>query len=52
MQGVIYVDCGVFTHVRGGGSLDCKVGDPIMDLVVTRHGKDSLIAVEGMADFK
>ena len=52
MQGAIYVDCGVVTHVCGGGSLDRKVGYPIMDLVVTRHGEESLIAVEGMEDFK
>ena len=34
----------------GGEGLAIKVGNPIKDLVVTRHYEASLIAVKGMAD--
>ena len=38
----------VVTHVRGGESLTCKVGNPIMELVGTNCDEAYLIAVEVM----
>ena len=43
---------GDVAHVRGGESLTCKVGDPIMELIVTRHDEAALLAVQGVSDQK
>ena len=52
MHGVTCVDFGVVKHVPVGEGLARKVGDPIMDIFVTRQDKASLLSVEGVAYVK
>ena len=35
-------------HVRGGDGLECKVGNPITELFVTRWDESPLLEVEGV----
>ena len=49
---MICVDFGVAKHVSGGEGLASKVGNPIMDIIVMRWYKASLLAVNVVADFK
>ena len=37
-------------HVCGDKSLTCKVGEPIINIIVTRHDEAALIAVKGVAN--
>ena len=41
---------GVVMHVRGGETLNCKVGNPIMELVVTCRDEAALLTVKGVVD--
>ena len=52
MHGLACEYLGVVTHVHGGEGLSCKVGDPITEIVVKRHGEAYLLAVMGVADVK
>ena len=36
--------------MRGNEGLYCKVGDPITEIVVTRHDEADLIPLQGVAD--
>ena len=42
----------VFTHLHEGEGLDCNVGDPITELIVTCCDEASLLAVKRVADVK
>ena len=43
---------GHHAHVCRGESLARKVGDPITEIILTRHDEASLIEVEGMVEVK
>ena len=48
MYGATCENFGVITHVRGGECLTCKVGNPIMELVVTCRDEAALLVVKGV----
>ena len=50
LHGGIYENSGVVAHVLGGKSLTCNVGNPITELILTRRGEASLLAVKGVAN--
>ena len=52
MHGVTFVDFGVFMYMVGGEDFACKVGNPVIKLVVTLHYEASLLGVKGVADVK